>query len=245
MRALRARVRANPVDRWAASFVGKLREAPRGGPIPDVTLASAEAIRRETARIGRATRLVLMLDYDGTLVPFAPTPELATPDPDLLALLQALAARPATEVHLVSGRQRENLETWLGELAVGLHAEHGLWSRPMGTPKWERHELAQPVPYDDLLDVLHRFTERTPGSAIERKSAGLAWHFRLAQSDLGTAQAEAVMEEVRRRFPPDDRRSVARREGGGTPAGRSSQGPDRDPAVAGPASRHDDGGPGG
>jgi trehalose 6-phosphate synthase/phosphatase len=60
--------------------------------------------------------LFLLLDYDGTLVPFAPTPDLAEPDDKLILLLQELAARPLTEVHMVSGRSRETLERWLGAL---------------------------------------------------------------------------------------------------------------------------------
>lgn len=63
---------------------------------------------------------MLLLDYDGTHVPFAETPELAVPDPELLALLHDVAGRPGTDVHVVSGRTRETLEAWLGALPVGL-----------------------------------------------------------------------------------------------------------------------------
>ena len=84
------------------------------------------------ARIGAAAVLVLLLDYDGTLVPFAPIPALAEPDDQLVALLRDLADRPNTEVHVVSGRTQEALERWLGALPIGLHAEHGLLSRPAG-----------------------------------------------------------------------------------------------------------------
>jgi len=37
----------------------------------------------------------------------------------------SLAALPATDVHVVSGRTREWLEAWLGRVPIGLHAEHG------------------------------------------------------------------------------------------------------------------------
>jgi trehalose 6-phosphate synthase/phosphatase len=203
MHALRSRVRANPVERWAASFLDKLSAAPRGGAAPEMGFTAAGALREQMDRLVCASSVVLLLDYDGTLVPFAPTPDLATPDSDLLGLLGALAVRPATRVHLVSGRQRENLEAWFGELAIGLHAEHGLWSRAPSTGDWQRHDIARAVPYDQLLGLLKHFTDRTPGSSIERKSAGLAWHFRLARPDLAAVHAEAVLEEVRRRFPSD------------------------------------------
>jgi trehalose-6-phosphatase len=57
------------------------------------------------------------------------------PDADILALLAGLAARPGTETHVVSGRRRETLERWLGPLAVGLHAEHGLGSGDRHGPR--------------------------------------------------------------------------------------------------------------
>jgi trehalose-6-phosphatase len=44
--------------------------------------------------------LVLALDYDGTLVPFADAPDLAVPDAELLDLLAHLAAiGQASEIH--------------------------------------------------------------------------------------------------------------------------------------------------
>ncbi|MGZ3480633.1 MAG: hypothetical protein ACXU81_09805, partial [Myxococcaceae bacterium] len=47
------------------------------------------------ARVRDAPSATLFLDYDGTLVEFAPTPELAVPDVELLQLLSALARRYA------------------------------------------------------------------------------------------------------------------------------------------------------
>ena len=73
----------------------------------------------------------LLFDYDGTLVPIAALPELATPDEALLRLIGELAELPNTEVHIVSGRSRASLEEWLGKLPVWLHVEHGFWlARP-------------------------------------------------------------------------------------------------------------------
>ena len=88
------------------------------------------------ARIGAASVLVLLLDYDGTLVPFAPIPAMAEPDGQLVELLRDLADRPNTEVHIVSGRMQDALERWFGGLPIGLHAEHGLLSRLPGASEW-------------------------------------------------------------------------------------------------------------
>ena len=54
-------------------------------------------------------KLLLLLDYDGTLVEIAPRPELATPTPKLLRLLAHLINRLDYAVVVVSGRPLQNL----------------------------------------------------------------------------------------------------------------------------------------
>jgi hypothetical protein len=51
----------------------------------------------------------LLLDYDGTLVPLARSPELAAPDEDVLTLLHNLVTAPGLEVDIVSGRPRHTI----------------------------------------------------------------------------------------------------------------------------------------
>jgi trehalose 6-phosphate synthase/phosphatase len=158
----------------------------------------------------RGGPLTLLLDYDGTLVPIAPTPEQATPDGDLVALLAALARRRDRDIQVVSGRPRETIERWFGELPISLWAEHGFWWRP-----FDSHALAQGKPFHSgalarsksrrghwrpagrvpvaalgrAQRMLERFTRVTPGSFIEKKTAALAWHFRRAEPRLDRAQA--------------------------------------------------------
>jgi trehalose 6-phosphate synthase/phosphatase len=66
--------------------------------------------------------LLLLLDYDGTLVP-CEHPELAAPIPRK-KLLSALAERPDTRSR-AERRTRETLQRWLGALPSGFYAEHG------------------------------------------------------------------------------------------------------------------------
>ncbi len=202
MRALRQGVRSRPVSQWAKSFLDELRAISRETePVP--RSESQGTLNQVLDRVRQSASLLLLLDYDGTLVPFADHPDEAVPDPDLLSVLAKLSNRPEVELHLVSGRQREHLEDWFGHLPVGLHAEHGTWSRPAGTPHWQQHQLARPVPYDELLGLLKSYTDRTPGALIERKSSGLTWHFRLAEPALGSRNAEKLIEEVERRLGPE------------------------------------------
>jgi trehalose 6-phosphate synthase/phosphatase len=191
MEVLRRRVFAYDVQHWASSFVEALSQA---SVLPDhVELGySAQAdVRAVTAAMALAERLVLLLDYDGTLVPIQPTPELAKPDPRLKELLRRVAKRSTTELHIVSGRSRDTLERWLGDLPVHLHAEHGFWSRgPSG--EWVGREPLSDAWRASALEILRDFAERTPGSLVEEKLTGLAWHYRVCDPEYGLVQANEL-----------------------------------------------------
>jgi trehalose 6-phosphate synthase/phosphatase len=189
MAILRGRVLGYDVHGWARAFIGRLEQirAPSEEPGP----TPPQMLRAAVERARAAPRLALLLDYDGTLVPFAPTPELARPDPRLLDLLRRLAARPRTQVDVVSGRSRGTLERWLGALPIGLHAEHGFWSRaPRGL--WVGAEVPVAAWREPVLAILREFAERTPGSVVEEKTAGVAWHYRTADPEYGAAQAKEL-----------------------------------------------------
>ncbi len=144
---------------------------------------------RALERIARkAARLVVVLDYDGTLVPIAATPDLAAPDDELLKLLARLAANPRIEVHVVSGRARDALEEWLGDLPVCLWAEHGAFRHRPGS-SWESM-VAIPDGWNEEVDAAMAFvTATTPGSLLERKKAAVAWHYRNVAPNVAEERA--------------------------------------------------------
>jgi trehalose 6-phosphate synthase/phosphatase len=185
MRALRTQVKARDVHWWASHFLDTLQAMPAPKP-------RAPAAAEVVARLKGAGRRVLLLDYDGTLVGSAPRPELAVPDPELLALLARVAALPGTHVHIVSGRIKETLEEWLGALPVGLHAEHGLWSRSGPGEAWRMLEGVSSEWKDLARPLLEVFTALVPGSFIEEKTASLAWHYRQVDPGFGAWQSREL-----------------------------------------------------
>jgi trehalose 6-phosphate synthase/phosphatase len=189
MRALRERVRGQPVRQWGAQFLAALeRAAERAAGAGRLT--APDVLARAVERVRRAPRLVLLLDYDGTLVPFSAMPELAVPDPELLKLLAALARRPGTAVHVLSGRDRHTLAEWLGALPIGLHAEHGVWSRVGG--RWRRARRIDARWRGPVQAMMLRYVAAVPGARLERKSEALAWHWRGADREFGARQAAAL-----------------------------------------------------
>jgi trehalose 6-phosphate synthase/phosphatase len=189
---LRTRVQTFDVHRWVASFLEQLADVTPGGARSGLTAGGAAARRALVQRLAETDSLLLLLDYDGTLVPFTPTPELARPDPEVLTLLRALAARPDTEVHLVSGRPQEVLQEWLGDLPIWLHAEHGFLSRSPETRQWVAAAELVGSWREPVLAMLREITQRTPGSLVEVKAAALAWHYRMADPETGARRANEL-----------------------------------------------------
>lgn len=200
MRALRSRVLRSTMREWAESFTAEVMRVHQENVDRMVRSAADESTGHLLERLRNERRLILLLDYDGTLVPFTGMPDLAMPDQGLLDLLTRLGQRPGTSVHVVSGRRRDVLDLWLGKLPIGLHAEHGFWFRDNPSGRWiARGDLVADWK-DKLMPVLQRYTTNTPGSMIEEKTAALAWHFRMADPEFGPLQAQELRVYVAEMF---------------------------------------------
>jgi trehalose 6-phosphate synthase/phosphatase len=179
------------MQRWAPSLFEPPHAPDRPAASAGDALAPSE-LSDALAAAARAPRLVILLDYDGTLVPIAQSPDLAAPDAELVALLGSLSARPATEIHLVSGRPRHTLETWFAGLQASLWAEHGFWYRRAPGTAWIAAGRVPEDWMDRIKPILEQFTASTPGSIVEKKSASVAWHYRRADGELGARQAHEL-----------------------------------------------------
>src|SRR5690606_28644474 len=133
----------------------------------------------------------LFLDYDGTLREFTVTPELAAPGPAQIQLLAGLAALPRTTVHVVSGRDRETIGEWLGDLPVYLCAEHGYATRAPGG-EWVVPQERDLSWLERVQRLLEQVVADVPHTFIEHKAASIAWHYRLADLDYGLWRAREL-----------------------------------------------------
>lgn len=123
-------------------------------------------------------RLSLLLDFDGTLVPIARTPEAVSVSDDLRRLIATALERLDTRVAIISGRSIEQLDALWGRSLwpVTVAASHGLELRHEG-------RLRAPPPAS-IFALLARETEArfgaSQGVVLELKSYGLGLHYRLA-----------------------------------------------------------------
>ena len=123
---MRRAVREHNIYRWAANLLSDLTEirieAPR-------TRGSATAAMKRTRRatphlfaeweciarrIRGNKRLVVFLDFDGTLVRIAPMPDGVRLEDETREVLRKLAAHPNVTLAVISGRQRAELQHYIG-----------------------------------------------------------------------------------------------------------------------------------
>ena len=65
----------------------------------------------------RAKNRLIISDYDGTLMRIQTLPQLATPAPAIINLLDTLCRDPRNTTFVMSGRERRFMETWLGKVS--------------------------------------------------------------------------------------------------------------------------------
>jgi trehalose 6-phosphate phosphatase len=136
----------------------------------------------------------LFLDFDGTLVELAETPDAIRVPPALGPLLDRLRARLDGRLAIVSGRAIADLERHLPCPGVAVAGSHGLELRlangislPLGVP----------AALDGVRAEIARFAAGEKGLIVESKPLGIALHYRLApRLEKGVL---AFMDEVARR----------------------------------------------
>jgi trehalose 6-phosphate synthase/phosphatase len=195
LRIMQARLQQYTVHRWANDFV-------------QATLGTMESKRKyETQGLSTPTRKLLLkeyrdaterlvlLDYDGTLVPFVTDPAQARPGYNVVSIVRRLTLDPANHVVVISGRDRVTLESWLGSLPIHLVAEHGFLSRQHGS-EWRPTKTIAGDWKHRLLPILSLFADRLPGALVEEKEYSLVWHYRGADPEQGEVFAHELADNL-------------------------------------------------
>ena len=137
--------------------------------------------------------LTLFLDYDGTLVPIAPTPAEAVPDVDLLELLRSLVEMPSLRTIILSGRPADELQRMLPVPGLILGALYGVEVQ-MG----EQRILREPDHGGDLKQLTRIRSEwqslisELSGFLLEDKGRAVALHARWANEQQATETLAAA-----------------------------------------------------
>lgn len=143
----------------------------------------------------RAKSRLLLLDYDGVLVPIRPLPEQAVPDERAKRVLRKLLSDPRNVCVVISGRPRQTLEEWLGDLPLGFAAEHGLWRREPGS-EWASATPIKTAWKQQVRTVMEQSAQELEKSFVEEKTAAMAFHYRNSPSDAAEKAVSALIESL-------------------------------------------------
>lgn len=186
------------VNFWSEKFLTTLNNIPlETGEKDKMDMALEEKDSIKSA-YDKASKRLLFLDYDGTLIPFHSTPSQATPDEKLRQSLKALAVNPKNTVVITSGRDRNTLDQWLGGLNLCFVASHGMYFR-RPHEKWMMAipEMSVDVNWKDTIrHILQLYTYNLPGSFIEDKEVSLAWHYRKCDPQIILAKYPLIKEAL-------------------------------------------------
>jgi trehalose 6-phosphate synthase/phosphatase len=198
LHSMQRRLSHYTIQHWAADFVDQLGQTEQLQTQNDNKLLTAAAEQRIAMQFKKARRRLILLDYDGTLANFVPTPDpaAATPSTLLTGLLTDLTQLDNTTVAIVSGRPRAALESWFHDIpALALAAEHGAWLKSEG--KWHQEKATLAHHREAILAILGHFAERTPGVQIEQKDFAIVWHYRNVPPELAFARNAQLRYELK------------------------------------------------
>jgi trehalose 6-phosphate phosphatase len=127
-------------------------------------------------------RIVLFLDYDGTLSPIVSRPELAVISQEMREVVKRLSEKHT--VAIVSGRMREDVEKLVGVEGICYAGSHGFDIIMPGHQPMIHPEAEKIIPV--IAEVTRRLCQEIgsiKGILIEEKKFSAAVHYRLVKKD--------------------------------------------------------------
>lgn len=160
-----------------------------------------DALRQALDRFAARPRVVVGVDFDGTLAPLVDVPSQARAVPGSLELLVELAAQPGVDVAVVSGRDLATLGqvTSLGP-EVTLIGSHGVETSRADEDGEDLLDDVERARLDALDADLGQLLDRHPEVRLERKPTSRVLHTRGLDEDVATA-ALAAGERLLERHP--------------------------------------------
>jgi trehalose 6-phosphate synthase/phosphatase len=195
IQVMQQRLQTYEVIHWINDFVKQLEESKLQQQSFRANFLSVHNASQLNNAFLTAKRKLLLLDYDGTLVPYSRNPQLAVPGEQLLDLLRRLSADSETDVAIVSGRDHATLERWFGKLNLNLVSEHGVGVKLKGHD-WQFNATGDQNWKHNFLTVLQTFAQRSPGAFIEEKPHTLVWHYRNVDGELGFVRSRELLDTL-------------------------------------------------
>ena len=187
--AMMNRIRRTNVHYWVHSFLERLETM--GETKKPLQKTEQKPLDNILSSWKMAKNPLFVFDYDGTLFSLQSRPDDAKPTAKVFDLLSKFLAFPSSHVAIVSGREGKQLKHWFGHLPMYLAGNHG---RTIRKPNGHESRLGSTLPWKkDVLRVLQQYMDQMPGSLIEDKAGGIAFHYRLCEPDMVTIRKGDIL----------------------------------------------------
>lgn len=153
-------------------------------------LSGAEGVRHNEPPL-LAADSALYLDFDGTLVDLAPTPDTVRPAAGLTGVLASLHELLGGAVAIVTGRRLDTVDAYLAPLRFSGAGLHGAQLRLSAA---HQHSAEVPAEVAQLAADLLAAYRDDPRILVEDKGGAVALHFRLAPERA--AECSALMHRL-------------------------------------------------
>ncbi|MBT1708392.1 bifunctional alpha,alpha-trehalose-phosphate synthase (UDP-forming)/trehalose-phosphatase [Fulvivirgaceae bacterium PWU5] len=195
IQVLQQRLKDYTVTHWLADFLRQLEETKQHQRTQQTKHLSGKVLNKLVEEYRSSDSRLLLLDYDGTLVPFSKNPILAMPDRNLIELLTRLASDTRNDVTIISGRDGKSLQEWFGALPINLVSEHGAGIR-LKNCAWQYGQDIDQSWKSFIRPMLDAFSQRSPGSFVEDKLHTLVWHYRNVNAELGFIRSRELLDNL-------------------------------------------------
>jgi trehalose 6-phosphate synthase/phosphatase len=192
MSLMQDRIRAYDVVKWVSDFIEQLKSIKAEQEKLSVRILNERSVMEIVSVFEKSSKRLFLLDYDGTLSPFAKLPAEAVPSDKLKRLITQLVADKRNECVIISGRDQYTLEKWFRHLPVTLVAEHGAAIRHKDG-EWDLQTSAGDAWKEQIRTVMQLFVSRCSGSFVEEKNNTLVWHYRNTYADLGFTRSRELL----------------------------------------------------
>nr|BAH28884.1 trehalose-6-phosphate synthase alpha [Polypedilum vanderplanki]BAH28886.1 trehalose-6-phosphate synthase alpha [Polypedilum vanderplanki] len=187
MSRLRRREMENDVNYWMRSFMKAMGSDIEQDEIGTTSLQPVTIDDFDDYLlnyIGYSHKLALLLDYDGTLAPIAPHPDLATLPQETKNVLHRLSNLNEVYIAVISGRSVENVKNMVGIEGITYAGNHGL---EILHPDGSKFVHPMPVEYEEKVSKLLRALQDSvchDGAWVENKGALLTFHYRDTPNEM-------------------------------------------------------------
>lgn len=180
--------------RWYESFMKALDHAWKEHSVRDSTSVPRLSVSGTTSRYQKATKRLIIVDYEGTLASWgAPTDIILTTPKRSVDVLNDLVEDKKNIVYVMSSRMPEEMERLFSPVSgIGMIAENGAFVQEPGTDDWAELTNLENVKTwkTGVRSILQYYVDRIEGSRIEERHSALVFDYTDAE-DVATAFKQA------------------------------------------------------